>query len=199
MRVTFLLFFMSLSAFSQPGPEIQVIPNPKTIDDFEHQYKGCLENSECDQVMGLQLGRWKDLINKVKDEKMDASKKSQFMELFRAKYGIPVEFYTIQKSQQGFKPLLYNSHCKEHNPKEPKAKVLRGTAFLKSLTKEKAVVWRDQAQIEVPLGELLSPQPVIVYDDAGPVLQATHFRHIQIQYNQVWGLDIWIHQLLQTG
>lgn len=167
MRVTYLLFFLSLPLFSQTRPKIEVIPNPKTIEDFEHQYKGCLENSECDQVMGLQLSRWKDLITKLKDDKIEAGKKAQYLELFRSKYGIPVEFYTVQKSQQGFKPLLFNSSCKDHNPKTGE-KTLKGTAFLKSLSKEKAIVWRDQTQIEVPVGELLEPQPVTVYFDGSP-------------------------------
>lgn len=165
MRVSYLLFFISLSVFSQTAPQIQVIPNPKSIDDFDHQYKGCLENSECDQVMGLQLTRWKDLLSKVGDEKVESAKRGPYLELFRSKYGIPVEFYTLQKSQQGFKPMLFDSPCKEHNPKEG-PKNLKGTAFLKSLSKDKAVVWRDQAQIEVPVGELLAPQPVMVYEGA---------------------------------
>lgn len=163
MRVSYLLFFISISAFSQTTPQIQVIPNPKSIEDFDHQFKGCLENSECDQVMGLQLTRWKDLLSKVGDDKIEASKRAAYVELFRAKYGIPVEFYTLQKSQQGFKPMLFDSPCKEHNPKDG-PKILKGTAFLKSLSKDKAVVWRDQAQIEVPVGELLVPQPVMVYE-----------------------------------
>lgn len=165
MRVSYLLFFISLSVFSQTQLQIQLIPNPKTIDDFDHQFKGCLENSECDLAMGLQLTRWKDLLSKIGDEKVEASKRAPYIELFRAKYGIPVEFYTLQKSQQGFKPMLFDSPCKEHNPKEG-PKILKGTAFVKSLSKEKAVVWRDQVQIEVPTGELLLPQPVMVYEGA---------------------------------
>jgi len=164
MHASYLMFFLTISAFAQTTPQIEVIPAPKTIEDFEHQYKGCLANSECDQVMGLQLSRWKELVSKLNDPKMDNNKKHQFIELFRSKYGIPVEFYTTQKSQQGFKPLLYNSPCKNHNPKEGE-KTLKGTAFLKSLTKEKATIWRDQTQIEVPVGELLNPQPVTVYND----------------------------------
>lgn len=171
MRVSYLLFFISLSAFSQTTPQIQVIPNPKSIEDFDHQFKGCLENSECDQVMGLQLTRWKDLLSKVGDDKVEAAKRAPYVELFRAKYGIPVEFYTLQKSQQGFKPMLFDSPCKEHNPKDG-PKILKGTAFVKSLPKDKAVVWRDQAQIEVPVGELLMPQPVLVYE--GDTVETYH-------------------------
>ncbi|MCM2348449.1 MAG: hypothetical protein NDI69_00420 [Bacteriovoracaceae bacterium] len=165
MRISYLLFFVSLSVFSQTSPQIQVIPNPKSIDDFDHQFKGCLENSECDQVMGLQLTRWKDLITKVKEDNIQTSKKAQYIELFRNKYGIPVEFYTTQKSQQGFKPLLFNSHCKNHNPKNPEDKILKGMAFIKGISNERVVVWRDQTQIEVPISDLLTPQPVIVYGE----------------------------------
>ena len=167
MHISYLLIFLSLSAIAQSKPQIQVIPNPQSIEDFDHQYKGCLENSECDQIMGVQLTRWKDLISKVKDEKIDSAKKSQFIELFREKYGIPVEFYTYQKSQQGFKPLLFNSPCKEHNPKDVNQKVLKGIAFVKALNKDTATVWRDQTQIEVPT-ELLVAQPVTVYYPEGP-------------------------------
>jgi hypothetical protein len=37
-------------------------------------------------------------------------------------------------------------------------------AFVKSITKDKAYVWRDQAQIEVPTGDLFTPQPVLVLE-----------------------------------
>lgn len=167
MKAAYLIFFLSLSTFSAEKPKIQVIPNPETTGDYEHQFKGCPANSECDQVMGLQMERWNTLISKVRENKIEANKKAALLELFRSKYGIPVEFYTYQKSQQGFKPLYFNSPCKEHNPKTGD-KTLRGTAFIKSMASDKTVVWRDQTQIEVPTGELLIPQPVTVYYPDGP-------------------------------
>lgn len=163
MRILYLLLFLSLTVLGQSPREIQVIPNPKTLSDFDHQFKGCLENSECDQVMGMQLSRWKELIEKLNTTEMGGKKKAQVLESFRSKFGIPVEFYTFRKSQQGFKPLLYNSPCKAHNPKQEEQKVYRGTAFIKSLGPEKAIIWRDQAQIELPVKDMLLAQPVEVY------------------------------------
>ncbi len=93
--------------------------------------------------MGHMLSRWKELGTKLK-EITDTNKVAQAIELFRAKYGIPVEFYTNQKSQQGFKPVLYSSPCKAHNPKDQKEKVLKGIAFVKGISNEKAHIWRDQ-------------------------------------------------------
>jgi hypothetical protein len=165
MRLSYLLLLLALEARAQGAPKIELLPAPKAPEDYEHQFKGCLENSECDQVMGHQLSRWNELVKKLKLPEMEEKERVRYLELFRAKYGIPVEFYTVQKSQQGFKPLLFNSSCREHNPKSG-AKILRGTAFLKGLSHEKAVVWRDQTQIEVPIGELLTPQPVVAYRDA---------------------------------
>jgi len=168
MRLTYLLIFITLPLWAQNKPRIQVIPNPQSLEDFDHEFKGCPENSECDQVMGHMLSRWKLLVSKLKDI-TDPNKNAQALELFRAKYGIPVEFYTNQKSQLGFKPALNSSPCKEHNPKDQKEKVLKGIAFVKSISNEKAVIWRDQAQIELPLKDNMAPQPVKVYYDAGAV------------------------------
>lgn len=165
MRMTYFALFITLAAFAQPKPRIEVLPNPQTIEDFDHEFKGCPENSDCDQVMGHMLSRWKTLINKLK-ESTDNAKNAQVLEIFRAKYGIPTEFYTNQKSQQSFKPALHSSSCKEHNPKSGD-KILRGTAFIKSITNEKAMIWRDQSLIEIPLKDNLSPQPVRVYYESG--------------------------------
>lgn len=160
MPTAYLLFFVSFVVFSQTKPRIEVIPAPKSIEDFDHQYKGCPENSECDQTMGLQLSRWKELVKKLQKETA-AQKQAQFLELFREKYGIPTEFYTTQKSDQGFRPVLFDSHCREHRPKDQE-RILKGTAFIKSLSKDKAIVFRDQSVLEVPVGELLTPQKVDV-------------------------------------
>lgn len=167
MHVLYLLFFMSFGALAQTSPQIKVMPTPQSPEDYEHQFKGCPENSECDQVMGLQMERWKELLTKLKNDSISSAKKAQFIELFRSKYGLPVEFYTYQKSQQGFKPLLFSSSCKAHHPKEPDRKVLIGTSFVQSLSEKEAVIWRDQTKIEVPVGELLIPQPVTVYYPEG--------------------------------
>lgn len=162
MPITYFLFFLSLSTFAQTGPRIKVIPNPQSIEDFDHQFKGCPENSECDQVMGHMLTRWKNLISKLREGNLTNEKKAQALELYRKKYGIPAEFYTFQISQQGFKPVLYNSSCKDHNPKSGE-RTLKGIAFLKSLSAQKAIIWRDQSLLEVPLKNNIIPQPVKVY------------------------------------
>ena len=167
MYATYLLLFFSLSVLGQTKPRIQVIPNPKSLEDFDHQFRGCPENSECDQVMGHMLTNWKTIISKVKDMP-DRLKVSQALETFRLKFGIPTEFYTSQKTSIGFKPALYDSSCKEHNQKGG-TKILKGLSFMKSMTSQTAIVWRDQAQIELPIKDNIYPQPVRVYYESTPV------------------------------
>lgn len=167
MPAVYLLLFFGLSLFAEDkAPKIQIMDSPKTLEDYEHQFKGCPENSECDQVLGHQMQQWKTLIEKLDDDTITKTRRAQLLELFREKYGLPVEFYTTKKSQETkWKPLYYNSPCKEHNPKNAEDKrLLKGTAFIKGLSAEKALIWRDQVQFEVPLGEMLIPQPVRVYN-----------------------------------
>lgn len=170
MRLHYFVLILLFPAFLAAQPEIKVIEEPKSLEDFEHPNKGCPANSECDQVMGHQMNNWHVLVKSLADNTtLSSEKKAEALEEFRAKAGIPAEFYTYKKSQQGFKPSFFNSPCKEHNPKIEDNRVLRGRAFIKSLTKDKAVIWRDQAQIEVPVGELLVPQPVTVFSPTGAV------------------------------
>lgn len=165
--VYLLIFGVNLAQGKLQGP-VEVLPNPQSYEDFEHQNKGCPENSECDEVMGLQLSRWKKLLSEIKKSKDSEEKRAETLENFRSKYGIPVEFYTTLKSQQGFRPLYFNSPCSHHNFKDDSKKILKGTAFLKGLSSKSAIIWRDQAQMEVPTEELLRAQPVRVYQKEGP-------------------------------
>lgn len=164
MDKAYLLFFLCLPLFAWSSPQIKVLPNPQSLEDFDHPNKGCPENSECDVVMGLQMQRWKELVTKLKKDSGGSAKEAQLLEMFREKFGIPAEFYTTSKSQQGFKPFFFNSPCKEHNPAAGE-KILKGSAFIKKMGTEKATVWRDQAEMEIPLGPLLIPQPVKVYTE----------------------------------
>ena len=164
MCVTYLMIFLSLSVYGQAGPAIKEVSAPKTMEDYEHQFKGCLENSQCDEIMGKQLSEWKNFLIEFRNETFPQKEKHQRLEEFRSKNGIPVEFYTSEKSQLGPRPLLFHSACKNHNP-EKGVKVQRGLSFIKSISKEKGVLWRDQTQIEVPVGEIFHPQLVTIFLD----------------------------------
>jgi hypothetical protein len=168
MNIIYFIIFLFSVAMGQPSRRIQVIDNPQTAEDFDHLNKGCPENSECDQIMGQMLLKWKETINNLIKQETSESQKAKELEGFRSKFGIPTEFYTYERSQLGFKPILHSSPCKSHNPKDQKQKVYRGTSFIKSISHEKIIIWRDQTQIELPPNDLILPQKTIVYFESGP-------------------------------
>lgn len=134
--------------------QIHLLPQESKGFEGDHQNSGCPENSECDQVMGLQLKRWQNLLRNLQDKEKDSKKQVKFIQGFLDLYGVPAEFYTNSKSAQSFKPLYYNSPCREHNPKDkPLEKVLRGMSFIKKTTPTGVVIWRDQATLEIPLSD----------------------------------------------
>lgn len=152
-----LLIFVFFSGI-HAQTTFKVLPEASSPQEFIHQNPGCQENSECDQVMGHQLNVW----NKLLKEDLPAKEKNRKVATHLKERGIPTEFYTISKVKNFFKPMLFNSSCRNHNPKEGE-KIYKGTAFIKSLTPEKAIIWRDQTQIEFKPDEQLLAQPIKAY------------------------------------
>jgi len=157
------LFFLFLSFYANSQP---LVPPQGSLStqDFSHQIQGCPENSTCDATMGHHHKRWIDLLVEIKDKSFDEIKKARELESFRQNLGLPSNFYTNSKSQQGFKPILFDSPCKHHKNKEQKNSILKGEAFVQKLLTDKAILKKDQTMYEIPYGELFTPQEVTVYD-----------------------------------
>lgn len=171
MNLTFLfislLFLFTFSAHSYfPQGTLKVVPpeNPESLEDFAHPHKGCPENSDCDEKMGGQLLTFKTLVKELEAEE-DFKLKIKKLEAYRSQFGLPVEFYTTQKADQNFKPLFYNSPCKNHNPKNKENQTLLGVAFIKKISQGKGHIQRGDTLYEIPIGELFQPQPVEVFFD----------------------------------
>jgi hypothetical protein len=148
--------------------QIHLLPQETKGFESDHQNSGCPENSECDQVMGLQFKRWQNLLRNLQNKEKDSRKQAQFLQGFLDLYGIPTEFYTTLKSSQSFKPTYYNSPCREHNPKDkPQERILRGISFVKKTTSNSVVIWRDQAQLEIPFSDQMNLAPLDIYEEEG--------------------------------
>lgn len=147
--------------------DIHLLPQESSGLEGDHLNSGCPENSECDQVMGIQLKRWQNLLKNLQAREKDPKKQAAFIQGHLDLYGVPAEFYTHNKSAHSFKPLYYNSACAEHNPKgKPADKVLRGMSFIKGTKNKNALLWRDQASLEIPVNDQLDLAPLdIAYDD----------------------------------
>lgn len=161
--MSYLLLFFLFSSRIEAQTPIKVLPEVSSPHEFIHQNPGCLENSECDQVMGHQLNTWSKVLKEASSPKDKSARLARELK----ERGIPVEFYTVAKVKNFFKPMLFNSSCRHHNPKEGE-KIFRGTAFLKSLSLNKAIIWRDQTQIEYRPDQQLVAQPIKVYFSETP-------------------------------
>lgn len=189
--------------------QIHLLPQETKGFDGDHQNSGCPENSECDQVMGLQYKRWQNLLRNLQLKEKSSQKQGQYVQGHLELYGIPVEFYTTHKSAKTFRPIYYNSPCREHNPKDkPLERVLRAMSFVKKTSKDTVTIWRDQAQLEIPFSDDLVFADLDITTDEGvqtlkvpldeeplyltkngPVFLREDdglFYALQIDYNGVW-------------
>ncbi|GEM_PF-1351753 len=148
--------------------EIHLLPQETKGLDGDHIFTGCPENSECDQIMGLQFQRWQNLLRNLQAKEKDPKKQTQFLQGFLDLYGVPAEFYTNLRTTKSFKPMYYNSPCRDHNPKgKPLERILRGTSFIKKTTATSVTIWRDQATIEIPVSdEIRLAKLDIINDDS---------------------------------
>lgn len=179
-----LLFFLFSSKIHAQTP-IKILPEASSPHEFIHQNLGCLENSDCDQVMGHQLNIWSKVLKETGSPKEKTARLAKELK----ERGIPVEFYTVAKVKNFFKPMLFNSSCRQHNPKEGE-KIFRGTAFLKSLSASKAIIWRDQTQIEYRPDQQLMAQPIKAYFTDSPTtfLSALDDQPLFIKNNKLYFL-----------
>jgi hypothetical protein len=95
----------------------------------EHQNKGCPINSHCSKNSGLKRMKWETLIEKI-TPKNHVERLNKFLK----SDGLPIQFLAKTKEKFTFDPILWNSRCDFHNPKNPNNDVLRGESFLKSLS-----------------------------------------------------------------
>lgn len=100
------------------------VMDPK-VQEFEHENPGCPINSECSEDMGKLLSQWLKALEGAK-----ASKTKKLNE-FRKKYGSPIQMMAQKEIYESADPVMWNSRCKFHNPKNPNNTVYRGFVFLK--------------------------------------------------------------------
>lgn len=95
---------------------------------LSHENKGCPINSVCSKTSGKKLQQWEKALKRI-------TSKNIIKELikFKNKNGLPIQFLTRKKAQKALDPILWNSRCKFHNPKNPNNDILKGMQFFKNL------------------------------------------------------------------
>jgi hypothetical protein len=120
LYLTFIILFALGNNFSDG--HIQKLKKKKeiTFGDLLHENPGCLENSLCSKENGKKILLWKK-VNTVKE-----------IESFRKNIGLPIQALMRAKDTKTIDPIIYNSRCKKHNPKDPSKKILKTVLFLRN-------------------------------------------------------------------
>jgi len=130
-----------------------------------HPNPGCSENSQCDKIMGKHRSQWLDLIHQLKQTKTGPQQQlSSQLEHFRKKRGIPIGFYTQEKTISTFSPMLWDSPCRFHQAKGKKNKILLGESFIVDIKNNLAKVNLLGKNQMIPMGPQLQLDPVFIID-----------------------------------
>ena len=98
---------------------------------FEHQNPGCPINSECSPASGMLLQKWTKMLDANPRNLAEAINK------FQKKHGSPIQVLAKKSIYQTDDPILWNSRCPLHNPKNPNEAVFRGLLFIKNKLQHK--------------------------------------------------------------
>lgn len=160
--IVLTLYLFSHQALGFSKAHLEKIKNKKDITyaDLAHENLGCPENSECSKANGKKLLKWSSIIKKYADKPRLLSKK---LEKFRKQNGIPVEFllHDNLNTKQTLDPIVWDSRCRHHNPKEG-TKIVKGMKFFRNNPKTDKLkfiqVKTPDSVYEIPYGD----QPLFI-------------------------------------
>lgn len=135
-------------------------------EEVSHTFKGCPENSDCDEEMGQQMLKWKDLVAKELSGDGPKLEKTQRLSAFVEKHGWHTHFYAKPSLKSVIGPILFASGCALHNSKDPSLVLLKGEAFIKGVKDESAIVSKGNTEYKIKIAENLILQKVIFYPNS---------------------------------
>lgn len=147
--LTYLLLIQVAYAVDVVDPKYQVM---------EHPNPGCPINSECSKTSGKLMQAWTTLT-----EKTNAKNTTKALKNFKQKNGLPIQILARKDIYQKADPILWNSRCEIHNPKNPNKTIYRGYLFLKKLKHDQAVFTtvdlyegKKKTRYNIPYGDQIS-------------------------------------------
>jgi hypothetical protein len=115
---------------------IERLKSQKSISytDLKHENPNCPENSICSKANGKKVKYWNDRTNgrNIKDITRKAEK-------IRSEIGLPVLFLTTQGSNKAIDPIMWNSRCRSHNPKDKTKTIFKAVKFFRNDPKSEHV------------------------------------------------------------
>jgi hypothetical protein len=154
----FAFLITTLSAQNFSDKHLHKLEKQKdwSYQDLTHENPGCLENSICSKENGIKVSKWNDSSNKV-----------SALKSFKKKWGLPIQVLVAKSESETLDPILYNSRCNLHNPKDTNKKIYKGILFLRNDPKSSAIILpkvknhTTGKEYNVPYGD----QPLFIKDN----------------------------------
>jgi hypothetical protein len=135
--------------------------NPeKSYEDFAHEFKGCPENSTCDELNGKRLLQEVNFFKSIKD--LPRAERFKKLQLFYDENGISLSFLMKKQLTDVIKPILFQSHCKEHDPKVLKEHIYKSQLFVTNISYTNLFIKKENETIKYKLDTDLYLNPLIV-------------------------------------
>jgi hypothetical protein len=154
VRFTLPLIFWCAASLAQ-------IKDPTALAQYEeiaHENKGCPENSECDALMGEQILKWKKFL--------ESRPSDQGLAAYTKQVGWPSLFYARASIRSTLAPILFDSHCSLHNPKDSEHKLLKAISFIKSTQGEHAHISKGGVDYKLKLNEVIILSKIVLHLDS---------------------------------
>lgn len=129
MLLSTLITLLSLNFYAYS--QVDDVPKAKSFRDIEHQTPGCPINSICNKESGKLVKSFEDIL-KIKN----SSSRYKKLKEFSKKSGLPIQVLTNKEHGEINNVILWNSRCKQHNPKNPNNTIYQGHYFTKSIPKK---------------------------------------------------------------
>lgn len=129
--------------------------------DLAHENPFCPENSYCSKANGKKFEQWQKLTENLPE-------KNQYKKLehIRNELGLPIQFLTNEKSKISIDPIIWNSRCEIHNPKDKKETIYKAIQFYRNDPKSEFVNLvpikihgEKELDFRIPYGE----QPLFIW------------------------------------
>jgi hypothetical protein len=113
------------------------VSDPATgLDSIVHDFKGCPINSSCSENSGKAVLHWENYLKKTNEKN-----KNKRLMAYLKKDGLPIDFLTKKETKVSLDPIMWNSRCRAHNPKNRHQNVYKGRKFLKKITKSEHMIF----------------------------------------------------------
>ncbi|MFT6630184.1 MAG: hypothetical protein ACJAS4_000118 [Bacteriovoracaceae bacterium] len=113
------------------------VADPSTgLGSIGHEIPGCPINSSCSVNSGKAIVNWEKFLKTINEKN-----KVKKLKTYLKKHGLPLDFLTKKETKISLDPIMWNSRCEIHNPKNRHQNIFKGRKFLKTISKSEHMIF----------------------------------------------------------